>query len=219
MGVDYLVVTRADDIADIVGTVFASSFPAAELATAADLIQGVLEGRVSVLAAREAGQWLGAAVLERFGQGTSVLTYLAVAGATRGKGVGHGLLSAVSAMVARSGGDYFLAEIEPPGSTPERPEHGDPGRRARFYDRAGAKALPIRHWQPPAAPGLPFIPLTLIALPAGRPLPASLPADRIIAFERTYHASDLRSAALEATIASFLGRESLPLADLDDLYR
>ena len=217
MSVSAEVVTSDRDLRDLYQKILVSYFPLRELDPPAELVEGVRRGSRTVLAVRDDDSWLGTAVVDAYSCGTSLLAYLAVAERARGQGVGSSLLHLVQDRLA-GGRPWFLAEIERPGSAPDRPEFGDPVRRARFYARAGAKAVPIDHWQPPARAGLPSVRLQLIAVPVGDAVDAIDLAD-VMCFEEEYHSADDDPTALAMTAASVQQRRTVALVDLAELYR
>lgn len=212
------VVSNPQALAAIQSGVLAPAFPASERGTAEELVAGVRAGRQWVLGAREDDAWVGAAVVRTFSHGELLLEWLAVAPSQRGRGTGRLLLDRVGGEARDVGASHALAEIEPPGTVPEAAVHGDPVRRARFYQGAGARMLAITHYQPPAGPGLPLVPLLLIAVPVpGIPLLDSLPAADVRAFLTAYHAEAPDHPLVRASVESVTDPE-VWLVDLADVF-
>jgi GNAT superfamily N-acetyltransferase len=87
-----------------------------------------------------------------------LLAYLAVAREARGAGAGTRL---VQSILPRWYADVpealVLAEVDDPGAWPEHPDTGDPQARLRFYERHGARLLPMRYFQPSLRAGSPRV--------------------------------------------------------------
>lgn len=181
-------VTDPADLRALHAALLVPSFPPSERGTDADLVAAVAAGRSTVWAVRDAGRWLGCAVVEWFAPGVdlALLEWLAVGGSTRGTGLGARLVSHV---VGDASGDagYVLAEIEDPAAPASEAAYGDPARRAAFYARLGARAILLPHDQPPLAPVADPVPLLLIALADG-PVPDELPAGPLRAVLAAYRA-------------------------------
>ncbi|GAA4893548.1 acetyltransferase (GNAT) family protein [Stackebrandtia albiflava] len=78
-----------------------------------------------------------------------LLSYLAVSRGQRGTGIGGRLLTAVREdWRERFRPCAVLAEVEHPSDHDGSRAHGDPDARVRFYERQGAKALELPHFQP-----------------------------------------------------------------------
>lgn len=211
------VVTDAEVVSQLYEGIMTRAFPARELLPLEELVDQVGRGHAEVLAVRGSGAWLGLAVLESYPCGVTLLAYLAVTETARGQGVGGRLIRAVQDRPSAAF-PGVLAEIEPPHSTPDRVEFGDPVRRARFYAAAGARAVTVAHWQPPVAPGMPAVPLQLIVIPAPGTHLDAIDASVVLAFERDYHADDADPEPLSRTIASIGDRRAVRLDDLTPLY-
>jgi GNAT superfamily N-acetyltransferase len=137
-----------------------------------------------VVALRD-GEPVGGALGEYYpGAKIALLGYLAVRDDLRGTGLGTALLDrALPAWRRAFAPTAILAEVEDPRVRQAGP-HGDPVARLRFYDRAGAKLLPIRYTQPSVGPGLPRVPgMFLICLD---PALQSIPSDAVLAFLDEY---------------------------------
>lgn len=211
-------VTEPGDLAALHGEVLAPAFPEAERGTAPDLVRGVKDGRRRVIGCRDHGGWVGAAVLHPYPPGWFLLEWLAVSPTQRGRGTGRALLDRACALAKDAGADFLLAEIEPPGTVPEHVAHGDPVRRARFYQAAHARMVAVTHYQPPAGPGQPFVPLLLIAIPVSEgSLPETLPADGVQDFLAAYHAGHNEDPVVRASLAS-VPEEEVVLVDLEDVF-
>ncbi len=143
------------------------SFPATELVTLEHFVEGGAAGVIDVLVARGDGDGvLGVIAGERHGAGVLV-DWLAVAGTTRGGGVGGALLSAgIARWLGEHGALLVLGEVERPDLFSAHPQYGDPARRLAFYERAGVAVLDMPYYQPPireGAPRLPGLMLTVLA--------------------------------------------------------
>ncbi|AEI13354.1 hypothetical protein Celgi_2861 [Cellulomonas gilvus ATCC 13127] len=159
--------TSADDLARVYADVLRPSFPDDELADLAVLQHQLTAGHLHVVVAEEAGALRGAALGEWFPeQGVLLLAHLAVAPGGRGGGVGGALLDgAVAAWRAELDPWLVVAEVEDPAVHPGSPAHGDPTARLRFYQRRGARVLPVPYVQPALRPGGARVPgLLLLAL-------------------------------------------------------
>nr|WP_301539735.1 GNAT family N-acetyltransferase [Nocardioides sp. zg-DK7169] len=111
---------------------------------------------------------VGCAVLRRLPLAATCLEYLAVDPDTRSGGVGRALLDDAVALAAEAGGDWLVLEVEPVDSATADPDHGDPARRMRFYERAGAFAACTGYGAPDLAAGTGIVDLELLVI-AARP--------------------------------------------------
>ncbi|MEJ3747292.1 GNAT family N-acetyltransferase [Actinomycetes bacterium KLBMP 9797] len=85
--------------------------------------------------------------------GVLLLSYLAVRPGLRAGGFGGKLLGAeLARWRQRAPEALILAEVEDPRAHAAGP-HGDPVARLRFYDRLGARLLPLWYFQPALRPG------------------------------------------------------------------
>lgn len=83
-----------------------------------------------------------------------LLAYLAVAPAGRGTGVGTRLVREVLPVWHREVlNALVLAEVDDPRYWPGGAYEGDPRARLRFYERHGARLVPIDYFQPSLRPG------------------------------------------------------------------
>src|SRR2546423_5460254 len=148
---------RAGPLLDAVyADVLAPSFPPDELATRADLVDGLAGGGTSLATILDpAGAPLAAAVVEwAAGSGILLLSYLAARPGARGGGYGAALLGyAQRDWLDRYGAVALVAEIEHPAAHDGNAAHGDPAARVRFYARNGGRALDLPYFQPALAPG------------------------------------------------------------------
>lgn len=87
-----------------------------------------------------------------------LLAYLSVDKATRGSGLGARLVSEVLPGWCDGRGPVLvLAEVDDPRFWPASDDAGDPDARLRFYDRHGARLLPLQYFQPSLRPGSPRV--------------------------------------------------------------
>jgi hypothetical protein len=83
-----------------------------------------------------------------------LLAYLAVRPGARSKGTGGPLLKETIALWReRFAPRLVVVEVEHPGVHTSDPERGDPVKRLRFYERAGARLLDLPYFQPRLFPG------------------------------------------------------------------
>ncbi|WP_019135297.1 hypothetical protein [Cellulomonas massiliensis] len=163
-------VVEPDELATLHASVLAPSFPPDELETAAGMAEALRRGTLVAAVARgDDGTALGLATGSwSAGTGVLLLSYLAAAPGVRGGGVGGALLgAALAAWVGRLDPLVVLAEVEDPAAvTGDRPvDHGDPAARLRFYQRRGARSLPVPYVQPALHPGGRRVPgMLLLAL-------------------------------------------------------
>jgi GNAT superfamily N-acetyltransferase len=89
--------------------------------------------------------------------GVMLLSWLAVRGDLRGQGIGNALLTDLLPRWRRMFDPVaVLAEVEDPRCH-QASRYGDPAARLRFYERMGAKLLPVSHVQPSISSGLPRV--------------------------------------------------------------
>ncbi|GAA4231711.1 hypothetical protein GCM10022254_29680 [Actinomadura meridiana] len=108
--------------------------------------------------ALDGGEPVGAALGEYSTvSGVMLLSYLAVRGDMRGRGLGTKLLGRALPLWRKTFGPVAtLAEVEDPRCHRAGP-HGDPVARLRLYDRIGARMLPLAYLQPALNVGLPRV--------------------------------------------------------------
>jgi GNAT superfamily N-acetyltransferase len=150
-----------------------------------------------------------------------LLGYLVVAATARNAGLGARLLAEVVEAPAGGAPPLVLAEIDDPRFHPSN-DMGDPVARVRFYDRAGARLLPLPYAQPSLRPGSPRVDnLLLIALGTTEPW---VDGPTVAAFLTEYYEGCEGEDAVRADPAflalrdAVLGRDGhLPLHPLSDL--
>ena len=211
-------VTSAQALAAIYEQLLQPSFPQHELASIDHLVEMVRSGSGYVLAVPLEHSYAGAAVVDYHTGQIDLLSYLAVGAAGRSKGYGSVLLNAVREQTARRGWPFLLAEIEMPDTPEQSAAYGDSRRRAAFYDRAGAKAVAMSHWQPATGAGFQPVRLTLIAIPAADNVLQQIPASQLRAFEAEYHGTSA-TPELAKTLSSLSQAKTVELLDLKELYR
>ncbi|MET4640011.1 GNAT family N-acetyltransferase [Mycetocola sp. 2940] len=87
-----------------------------------------------------------------------LLAYLSVNQRARGLGLGAHLVSEVLTSWCNGKEDVLvLAEVDDPRTWPGSDEAGEPHARLRFYDRWGARVLPVQYFQPSLRPGSPRV--------------------------------------------------------------
>ena len=83
-----------------------------------------------------------------------LLAYLAVRPGGRGTGIGATLLQAArDAWTAELSPRLIVLEVEDPREVTGSEAFGDPVARVRFYERHGARALPLPYVMPALSPG------------------------------------------------------------------
>jgi hypothetical protein len=157
-------------VADFYQQVLLPHFSADELENSADFAAGVKSGGTTALVARTAdGTIAGGAVGEFFPLSrVMLLSYLAVPAAGRGMGTGGLLLKAATdAWVAEFSPPLLVMEVEDPRHYGTDPAFGDPVARVRFYERLGARTLPVPYFQPALSPGGKRVPHLLLMVFGG----------------------------------------------------
>jgi hypothetical protein len=155
-------------------------------------------------------------VTEAYQDGRILLVaYLVVAVPARNAGLGSRLLGSVAPRDAGPDAPLVLAEVEDPRFHPPS-DRGDPVARLRFYDRAGARLLPLPYSQPSLRAGSARVDgMLLIAIGARGP---DVDGRLVAAFiEEYYAASEGRRTvqedpALAALHSTALGDERGRLA-------
>jgi hypothetical protein len=145
----------AQQVADFYGRVLAPHFHADELETSENISAGLKSGGTRALVARTAeGTIIGGAVGDLFPRSrVLLLSYLAVAAEGRGTGTGGLLMQALTDLWGRQLSPPLLVmEVEDPRYYHSDPAFGDPVARVRFYERLGARALPLPYFQPALGP-------------------------------------------------------------------
>jgi GNAT superfamily N-acetyltransferase len=156
------------------------NFRAAELEAPDEFAAGLKSGRGRALVARTAqGTIAGGAVGDFFPRSrVLLLSYLAVAAEGRGAGTGGLLFQAVTDLwTADLDPALCLIEVEDPRHARSDPALGDPQARVRFYERLGARALPIPYFQPALGPGGQRVPHMMLMVFGGTGAPAG--AERV----------------------------------------
>jgi GNAT superfamily N-acetyltransferase len=144
-----------DRIAEFYGSVLAPHFRAAELVTNDELSAGLKQGVTRALVARTAhGAIAGGAVGDLFSRsGVLLLSYLAVPAQGRGTGTGGLLMKAVmDVWGSQVQPSLFVMEVEDPRYYGTDHATGDPQARVRFYERLGARTVPVPYFQPALGP-------------------------------------------------------------------
>jgi GNAT superfamily N-acetyltransferase len=143
------------------------------------------DARVPGLVAMSGGNPVGGALGEYYPRGAiMLLAYLAVRRDLRGTGVGTALLAgALPAWRQSVPARATVAEVEDPRFHQPGP-HGDPVARLRFYERAGAKLLPVPYVQPSVGRGMP--PVAGMFLICLDPWLESIRKDDVLAFLDEY---------------------------------
>jgi GNAT superfamily N-acetyltransferase len=164
----------ADEVADFYRRVLASNFPTDELETSENFAAGLKSGGTRAIAARTAeGTIAGGAVGDLFLQGrVLLLSYLAVAAEGRGGGTGGLLMKAVTDVWgSQFGPSLFVMEVEDPRHHHSDAAFGDPEARVRFYERLGARALPVPYFQPALGPAGHRVPHLMLMVFGGTDAP------------------------------------------------
>jgi GNAT superfamily N-acetyltransferase len=154
------------------------NFRAAELEAPDEFAAGLKSGRGRALVARTAqGTIAGGAVGDFFPRSrVLLLSYLAVAAEGRGAGTGGLLFQAVTdRWAADLDPALCLIEVEDPRHARSDPALGDPQARVRFYERLGARALPVPYFQPALGPDGQRVPHMMLMAFGG----AAAGADRV----------------------------------------
>lgn len=189
-----------------------TSFPVNERVDPADLASAVAAGHTEVFVGRDRiGEPVATVIGDWYPTATvMLLAYLAVTDHGRGQGWGSQLLDhAVTQWRTRLAPNLILAEVERPDRHAGSAEHGNPRARLRFYERHGARALDLPHFQPALGPTTEPVPgLLLTALHVTSegtgPDTETVAGAPVLAFLRRY---------LGATADTPAGRRLLDAAD------
>jgi GNAT superfamily N-acetyltransferase len=141
----------AGQVAEFYQSVLAPHFQPDELETAENFAAAVKQGGTRALVARTgSGEIAGGAVGDWFPESrVLLLSYLAVPAAGRGMGTGGLLMKAVTEVWGkRFSPSLFIMEVEDPRHHHADVNLGDPEARVRFYERLGARTLPVPYFQP-----------------------------------------------------------------------
>jgi hypothetical protein len=145
----------AREVAEFYRRVLAPHFRPDELESSENIAAGLKGGGTKALVARTAQSGIvGGAVVDMFPQShVLLLSYLAVAASERGTGTGGLLMKAVTEVYGpHFNPSLFVMEVDHPGHHHSDPAIGDPEARVRFYERLGARTLPIPYFQPALGP-------------------------------------------------------------------
>lgn len=125
---------------------------------------------------------LGGVAFEHYPRsGCGLVTYMVVAPAARGQGLGEHLLRGATQELFERGAPAVFGEVNDPRGSRDGPEKAW-SRLARFQ-RWGARVVATRYVQPALGPGLERDRgLVLIALAGATPLPPALPGAVVRAF-------------------------------------
>lgn len=135
-------------------------------------LRGELPYELTVEVALDGDAIAGGIAYERYPRsGCGLVTYLAVAPAARGQGLGRRLLAGAVADLHARGAPAVFGEVDDP-----RVHGAAAWDRVRRFQRWGARVVDARYVQPALGPGLARDrDLVLIVLAGAAPLPAQLP--------------------------------------------
>lgn len=142
-------------VAEFYQRVLVPHFRDAELMSEEEFSSGLTAGTTMALLARTPrGTIAGGAVGDLFPRSrVLLLSYLAVPAEGRGMGTGGSLMKAVTDVWGRRADpSLFIMEVEDPRHFGRDDALGDPEARVRFYERLGARALPVPYFQPALGP-------------------------------------------------------------------
>jgi GNAT superfamily N-acetyltransferase len=145
---------NTDEVAAFYARVLAPNFPPDELESLENIGAGLRLGGTRALAARTPdGAIAGGAVGDWFAKSrVMLLSYLAVAAGGRGSGTGGLLMKAAAEQWGKLGPSLMIMEVEDPRYHHSDVNFGDPVARVRFYERLGARTLPVPYFQPALGP-------------------------------------------------------------------
>jgi GNAT superfamily N-acetyltransferase len=159
------------EVADFYRIVLTPHFRGDELETEENIAVGLRSGGTRALVARtEDGTIVGGAVVDWFARShVLLLSYIAVLPGLRGGGAGVKLIAAAVSGEGAAGVDPLLvvAEVEDPRHFSNDPVLGDPEARVRFYERLGARTLPVPFVQPALGAGRDRVPHLLLMVLGG----------------------------------------------------
>ncbi|MFP5364031.1 MAG: GNAT family N-acetyltransferase [Thermoleophilia bacterium] len=161
----------SEDARTAVQAIYEDGFPARQRVPFAELVEGSRSGAELALVGLEDRRPMGLAFLTRLDcAGHLFLEYFAVARELRGAGRGGSLWKAVrDELAASEPGRPIVLEVEDPaepGIDAAEAEHR--ARRVRFWEKAGAIALPVDGYVIPDVGGDGTEPMRLLWVP-GRP--------------------------------------------------
>ena len=161
-------------IAEFYERVLVPHFRSAELVSSEDFSAGLKEGGTKALVARtKHGAIAGGAVGDFFPRSrVLLLSYLAVPAEGRGMGTGGLLMKAVTDVWgSQVGPSLFVMEVEDPRHYDSDHALGDPEARVRFYERLGARTVPVPYFQPALGPAGQRVPYLLLMVFGGTEAP------------------------------------------------
>ncbi|MBO0821395.1 MAG: hypothetical protein J2P26_11175 [Nocardiopsaceae bacterium] len=164
---------RDSAVAEFYDRVLVPHFRDDELVSREEFSSSLKAGSTMALVARTSdGAIAGGAVGDLFPRSrVLLLSYLAVPAEGRGMGTGGLLIQAVTEVWGgRAGPALFVMEVEDPRYFGRDDALGDPEARVRFYERQGARALPLPFFQPAFGPGgqrVPHLLLMVFGSPPG----------------------------------------------------
>jgi predicted N-acetyltransferase YhbS len=164
----------AHEVAEFYRRVLAPHFRADELETSENIAAGLKSGGTVALAARTAeGTIVGGAVGDLFTRsGVLLLSYLAVAAEERGSGTGGLLMRTLTDVwSSKLSPRLLIMEVEDPRYYHSDAVLGDPVARVRFYERLGARALPVPYFQPALGPAGQRVPHLMLMVFGGTEAP------------------------------------------------
>lgn len=164
------------EVAEFYRRVLAPHFPLDELEPLESFAAEMKAGGTTALAARTPDAvMVGGAVGDWFpGTRVMLLSYLAVAPAGRGAGTGGLLMKALTeAWSGQFSPRLLVMEVEDPRYHHGDVNFGDPEARVRFYERAGARVLPVPYFQPAlgSRPGARRVPHLMLMVFGGTEAP------------------------------------------------
>jgi GNAT superfamily N-acetyltransferase len=168
---------NAHEVADFYRLVLAPHFRADELETSESIASGLKSGGTTALVARTAqGAIVGGAVGDMFPRSrVLLLSYIAVLAEARGTGTGGLLMNAVTGVWGRRLSPVLLVmEVEDPRYYQKDAALGDPEARVRFYERQGARALPVPYFQPALGPAGHRVPHLMLMVFGGTDAPPGM---------------------------------------------